>query len=801
MRTTRRGFAKTMVSVGAGLNAGWGQPLLAGEPSITIDEKAAKFESGFPQGSYTPFGYLDNPYHSWALHQSGVVRSVPAVGFGFYYPAGPGGYFSYEKNSIYRASLRLGFRLGSIVLFEPGDFSERAVDLRASHHSRNVLTFNFTVSNLQVSVPFFLVGENTLACLVNAQNTGTTNQELRIFAVQRFELGNESWWGRDGVAGFYDSDRDEVILRSFAAGPTLSLKADLASDDRIITPDEDALAAWMRGSKVEQRSGTTYFPKGLNAGLSCDLRVSGNGAAECGFYLSRSVNRARATQEVRSAQLQARWTLRRKVAEDDDFWSQAPQLEGDFPAHWKHSWVYDFETLRMMVRRPMGLYKHPWDAMQIQAPRNVLAETSIDMWTLCYADEEAAKAVLLGQFQDAPEPNVPCMREDGTMNMVAADGSECGTSLQWCYPFYCLESVFLRTMDRPWLEQLYPYLAAHLEWTLQHRRDRDGWIVPKCSWESGMDASQRFLIKQPTGGEVIDFVRVAELQAAMAHAARVMQQFAGYLGRKGEIARWEELSGVYTEKARELWHEGWFYDQDARTGRAIVIPGHREVTQVGPVMCGVATPEQVRAMIPKMREYESNQEFWLEWPSHVLPYVESVWKAGDREFLSRVLFAIVDRVYSSMDRRAVTAGEKLGWPGVSCEVWGAQGAYGGEGYGWGATLPAHIIRSIIGFREESETVKMTFTLGPNLPDKLLANGKVFGLRNIRYRGMSMNFRYTGLDHGRLKVELDRADRPWSSAVRVIEHERGITPPSFSVSGGLLSFEATNHALYHLEERP
>jgi len=44
----------------------------------------------------------------------------------------------------------------------------------------------------------------------------------------------------------------------------------------------------------------------------------------------------------------------KRGARDDWFWSQAPRLEGDFPQHWKHSWVYDFETLRMMVRRQLA---------------------------------------------------------------------------------------------------------------------------------------------------------------------------------------------------------------------------------------------------------------------------------------------------------------------------------------------------------------------------------------------------------------------------------------------------------------
>ena len=797
MKTTRRGFTKSMVSLGAGLGVHWPSLQRAdAQSSPSAELKPHNSTSGFPPGSYTSHGYLDNPHHTWALHPSGVIRSVPAIGFGFYYPAGPGGYFSYEKNSVYRASLRLGFGLGDMVLFDANDFRTRAVELSSSHHSKNALVFNFSLSSIVIVVPFFLVGENTLTGIVQVQNTTLTDQEVRLYAVQRLELGNESWWGRDGVVGLYDSEEDEVILRSFAAGPVFSLKSESRSSGQIITPDEAALVAWTKGTRPGPQDRVSYFPKGLSGGLSCSLRVPAGGSTECAVYLSRSFNQARATAEVRGAQLRARSTLREKLAEDNLFWGRAPQLEGDFPTHWKRSWVYDFETLRMMVRRPVGAYKHPWDAMQIQAPRNVLAETSIDMWALSYADEETAKRVLLGQFQDALEANVPCMREDGTMNMVAADGSECGTSLQWCYPFYCLESVFLRTVDRSWLEQLYPYLVAHLEWTLKHRRDTDGWIVPKCSWETGMDASERFLIKQPTGGELIDFVRVAELQAAMSHAARVMKDFAALLGKSTEIERWDRLAVSYAEKARELWHDGWFYDEDARSGRPIVIPGHREVTQVGPVMCDVATPDQVRAMVPKMREYESNQQFWLEWPSHMLPYVESVWKAGDREFLSRVLFAVVNRAYQSMDRRDLQPEKKLGWPGVSCEVWGTKGAYGGEGYGWGATLPAHIIRSLLGFREGSDPYGPWFWLGPNLPDALFGDGKLFGLLNLRYRGALLDIRYECQTAGRVGVQIRVAAGHWSPKARVVDESGAVV--SSKVAGQELSFSGLNHGFYRVE---
>jgi len=793
----RRHFGKTLAGLSTFSWTTWGSVVPSGAASGDATGPTPEdLGSFFPAGAYTPFGYLDNPYHSWALNRSGILRSVPAIGFGLYYPAGPGGYFNYERNSIYRTVLRVGFRIGEQVFFEESDFRRAGIELTSPHHSKNILALEFSASQLKVTVPFFLIGEDTLAWVVRLENTGAKDLEVQVYAVQKFEFGAATWWGRDGIAGSYDGAEDQVVLHAFAAGPVFALKSDLPSVDCVVTPDDAVVTRWMRGSNPGERAGTAYFPKGLSAGLSYHLRVPAGNSVECTLYLSRGVNERLVAEEAHSAHLQASRTLRAKHAEDDLFWSRAPQLEGDFPAHWKHSWVYDFETLRMMVRRPLGLYKHPWDAMQIQAPRNVLAETSLDMWALSYADAETAKVVLLGQFQDALQPNVPCMREDGTMNMVAADGSECGTSLQWCYPFYCLESVYLRTLDRVWLAQLYPYLAAHLEWTLKNRRDPEGWIVAKCSWETGMDASERFLIKQPTGGELIDFVRVAELQAAMSHAARAMKQFAVVLGKAADFGRWDDLAVDYAEKARRLWHEGWFYDQDARAGRPIVIPGHREVTQVGPVMCGVAMEEQVRAMIPQMREYESHQKFWLEWPSHVLPYAESVWKAGDREFLSRVLYELIDRVYTSMDRREVQPEKKLGWPGVSCEVWGVQGACGAEGYGWGATLPAHIIRSIFGFREGNEPDQLWFILGPNLPDNLAAKGKSFGVRHLHYRGKSFDLRYERQGDGTLRAELTFTGGWWPRRARVID-EAGMEV-TVAYTARNLAFRARNHELYRVD---
>jgi hypothetical protein len=564
-------------------------------------------------------------------------------------------------------------------------------------------------------------------------------------------------------------------------------------DSHFVAAADSALKDWMAGKSASHSGATTYFPDPLSSALSLRASIPAQAKWTGKVLLSRAVDEHFAQRKINSSAPRVESVRAEKIAEDDRFWSRAPQLQGDFPDHWKHSWVYDFETLRMMVRRPIGLYKHHWDPMQIHAPRNVLAETSMDMWALGYADPESAQAVLLGQFQDALEPNVPCMREDGTMNMVAADGSECGTSVQWCYPFYCIESVFLRAADQAWLAKLYPYLAAFLVWTLENRTDSEGWVVAKCSWESGMDASARFLIKQPTGGELIDFIRVAEIQAAMAHAAGAMRASAKLLGRAQDINRWQDLFTKYAAKTRELFYDGWFYDVDSRSGKPIVIPGHREVTQMAPIMCGVATAEQIRAMTPAMLEYTPYQEYWLEWPSLVLPYAESMWRAGQRRPLAKVLFEIVDRAYRSMDRREVEPEKHLGWPGVSCEYWGQNGPAGGEGYGWGATLPAHIIRSLFGFRELGWTEGDQFELGPNIPDSLTGEGKSFSLFNLRFRSQRFDLHYGQTAEGEFHTTLTLPEK--AQGLRVTDEAGRAVPVQWT--GKAANFTVKNHALYRV----
>lgn len=74
----------------------------------------------------------------------------------------------------------------------------------------------------------------------------------------------------------------------------------------------------------------------------------------------------------------------RRVAEDASFWSGAIKLEGAWPETWKRGFVYDLNTVRANIRPAVGVFKHPWDAMQVHGPRIVAAESSMDTMVLSY---------------------------------------------------------------------------------------------------------------------------------------------------------------------------------------------------------------------------------------------------------------------------------------------------------------------------------------------------------------------------------------------------------------------------------
>src|SRR6185437_2898522 len=196
------------------------------------------------------------------------------------------------------------------------------------------------------------------------------------------------------------------------------------------------------------------------------------------------------------------------------------------------------------------------------------AEGTLDAVRLSYAAPEMALRLTRTLLWDAAGPNVPCVFVGGEPNMVAKDGTVCGTSPAWCLPFYNLWLLYCRTVDRAWLAEVYPRLVSYLEYWLTERTDPEGWCVYKCTWEAGEDCTPR-LDPAGAGDEVVSrYVRPVELQATMSQSAAILARFALELGKADEEPRWRAVAADYARRTQELWDSatGRFRDWDKRSG-------------------------------------------------------------------------------------------------------------------------------------------------------------------------------------------------------------------------------------------
>lgn len=94
-----------------------------------------------PRDDFTPFGYLDNPYHAWKLNPSGVLRSLEPLGMGWHVP----NLGSYANNQFqYTAHLNIGLKIGKTVLITPDDFRRQKCAIHSTLHTK--IALNTTAS-------------------------------------------------------------------------------------------------------------------------------------------------------------------------------------------------------------------------------------------------------------------------------------------------------------------------------------------------------------------------------------------------------------------------------------------------------------------------------------------------------------------------------------------------------------------------------------------------------------------------------------------------------------------------------
>ncbi len=703
-----------------------------------------------PSDDFTPHGYLDNPYHSWKLNPSGVLRSLAPLGMGWHVP----NLGSYVLNQFqYTAHLTIGLNINDLVLITPGDFRRHKCAINSQLHTKNRFEYTCHVPQYEFTLTarYFLVQEHALGCVLTLSTTFPAPIPITCYLIhlhthnphtsRLWEHGLYALQNREqgyGVLGLA-SEGDVFVHGARAANGAM-----LAWEEMGFAVTLDDIAAWAHGARVPRPQITQRQPDTgwqLRAlALPCTFILGGTAPSTSTLHvvLARGVSQDQALQRWHQG-IEAITEAEGKHGTDDEaFWQQAPQLAGDWPEYWRRGLVYDLETLRMTMRPPAGIIDHTFDGMQLQAPRLVLAEAAMDALFLSYADPDLAAEVILGHFESAPHPNLPCMREDGSYNMVADDGQICGTAPEWGFPLWCCDKLFARTGDLRWLRRLYPGAAAYLRWWLEHRRDGEGWLVYACSWESGQDVSSRFGPQQ-TGGTIIQHVRPVDLQASMAQGAEILVRWATLLAKEtpvdtgtdfaAEAAWWQSIANEFTVKTRQMWQDGWFRDYDSTTNEW---SEQQDAMHLAPVFCGVADWGQLERLRPFLAQPPMHSLGWapLSWPPVAMTLVGAAAAAQMPLDAAELAYRYIDASYRSTDGRELD--EHGGIPGVTREYrrtittgkWGAIDYVnaGIEGYGWGALSVHLLLRYVLGLREEAAD---RITISPVIPQALRHVGATY----------------------------------------------------------------------------
>ena len=140
---------------------------------------------------FTPHGILQNPYHAWPTTPSGVLRSTPAMGFEWVVGWG----WNFISAPKYIASLKVGVNVDGHSFYTMEDFVKEKVNLYSKLHSKNVISYDWQYENLVFSFKFFLVKENSLACLAEIKNNGA-EKTITLHAIERlFSLKPYSVFG------------------------------------------------------------------------------------------------------------------------------------------------------------------------------------------------------------------------------------------------------------------------------------------------------------------------------------------------------------------------------------------------------------------------------------------------------------------------------------------------------------------------------------------------------------------------------------------------------------------------------
>lgn len=731
----------------------------------------------FPADDYTPFGYLANPYHrarSWSETEGGLLRTTDdALGLGWVEPT--------ARDPSIEAAILLAIRWGGRLYQLRSDLAR--LGYRSRHHSSLLLSYDWEMDRLVGCLALALAERDALVAELTLVNQGVFPAACEVLLLGRVG-GREARWAARATAdgwSFHEATTGREVSFAITGLATVPVSDGEAA---LVVP---ALVAGDR----------------LAAGWQAEPRLAPGERVTLGVALTRGSGRAASAARLAAA---ASSLCAAKRAEDDAFYARAALPVGDWPDEWRRGWVYDLETTRACLFPAGGIFRGPWPSWMIAWPRSVLAEGTLDLLRLAYAAPELALQAAQSLLVDAPGPNLPCVFQGGEPNMVATDGTICGTSPAWCLPFHNLWLLYCRTLDRDWLAAVYPRLEAYLDYWLRERTDAEGWVVYRCTWEAGEDCTPR-LDPSGSGDEVISrYVRPVELQATVSQSAAILARFARELGRPAQAEHWAAVADDYARRTRLLWDPvaGRYRDWDKRTGRFLESHGEPTYWQTDPVrfsalsltplVAGLAGTEQLERLRAEIDYYDAPP--WCLWPSWSYVVAEAATAAGWYDFAGRFAARIVERVYRQNDRRSLEAAARP-TPGSAPEFWPLDLAdfNGSDGYGWGATTTSLWVRQIVGFLDGTEPGELSFTLAPSLPAHLRVPGRRYGFSRLPYRGLRLEITYAVLAEGLQATVRSEPARTWE----VFGPDQAPLSVDSDPSRGETRFRLRPNASYHLRQ--
>ena len=122
----------------------------------------------FPQGDYTPYGYLQNPYHVARSYQDttgGNIRTPQdLVGIGWVYPT--------ERVQYQEAALGFGLTVDGQTILTRDQFLKTGYVSR--YHSAQILTYNTAFAGVEIHITHWLGDADSLVQVVELKNESDT---------------------------------------------------------------------------------------------------------------------------------------------------------------------------------------------------------------------------------------------------------------------------------------------------------------------------------------------------------------------------------------------------------------------------------------------------------------------------------------------------------------------------------------------------------------------------------------------------------------------------------------------------